>query len=42
MGGDEQRPEAGNEVPDLVPDLDVTEESGDAVKGGVPKQPDPG
>lgn len=36
MTADEKRPEGDNEVPDLVPDLDVTEESGDAVKGGVP------
>lgn len=25
-----------------VPDLDVTDEAGEAVKGGIPKQPDPG
>ena len=42
MAGDQRRPEPDNEVPDLVPDLDVTEESGDAVEGGVPKLPDPG
>lgn len=41
MAGD-KRPEADNEVPDLVPDLDVTEESGDAVDGGAPTLPDPG